>query len=65
MLPAPIARITVAPPVTMTRFAGTPSAADYALYPALAMYARYDRRRPELRLHDGIPGRVRAWMKPA
>jgi glutathione S-transferase len=41
---------------------GELSAADFALYPALAMAARYDKKRPELKLVDSIPTGLKAWM---
>ncbi len=42
---------------------GELSAADFALYPALAMAPRYDKKRPELGLAAAIPARLQAWMK--
>jgi glutathione S-transferase len=41
---------------------GELSAADFALYPALAMAARYDKKRPELELVASIPTGLKAWM---
>lgn len=42
---------------------GELSAADFALYPPLAMAARYDKKRPELELAASIPAALQAWMK--
>jgi len=41
---------------------GELSAADFALYPALAMAARYDKKRPELELVASIPTGLKARM---
>lgn len=39
-----------------------PSAADYALYPLLALLGRIDARLPEQDLQSLLPQRLRAWM---
>ena len=41
---------------------GGPTAADFALYPSLALLARYDGRNAELGLVDACPQRLRDWM---
>jgi glutathione S-transferase len=42
---------------------GAVSAADFALYPMLAMIARLELRKPDLDLSSHIGPRVREWMK--
>jgi len=42
---------------------GDLSAADFSLYPELALFARFEKRKPDLGLTDLFGPRLRAWMK--
>ncbi|MES2355880.1 MAG: glutathione S-transferase family protein [Pseudomonadota bacterium] len=42
---------------------GTPGAADFSLYPMIAVALRLELTEPDLAIRDGIGPRVRAWMK--
>jgi glutathione S-transferase len=42
---------------------GEPSAADFTLYPFLAMFPRFERREPELGLENLVGPKLRVWMK--
>jgi glutathione S-transferase len=43
--------------------AGPLSAADFTLYPLIALALRCERRKPDLALRERIPARVNAWMQ--
>ena len=43
--------------------AGAVSAADYALYPMIALALRCEKKRPDLALRERIPPRINAWMQ--
>ncbi len=43
--------------------AGELSAADFALYPTLALFRRFEKRRPDLGLTAAIPPKLAAWVK--
>jgi glutathione S-transferase len=43
--------------------AGPLSAADFALYPLIALALRCEKRKPDLALRERIPARVSAWMQ--
>ncbi len=42
---------------------GDPSAADFTLYPLVAILERIESRRPQYQVGDVIPGSLRGWMK--
>lgn len=44
-------------------FAGELSAADFTLYPMIALCLRMEKRKPDLDVHDAIGPKLRAWMK--
>jgi glutathione S-transferase len=43
--------------------AGSLSAADFTLYPMLAIALRCDKKKPDLSLRAALPPRITAWMK--
>jgi glutathione S-transferase len=43
--------------------AGPVSAADYTLYPLLALALRCERKKPDLALRAALPDRINAWMQ--
>lgn len=57
---APALTPSIAGPFVM---GATPTAADYALYPLLALLLRLDTRLPEIGLRALIPAPMSAWMK--
>jgi glutathione S-transferase len=42
---------------------GPVSAADFTLYPLIALALRCDKRKPDLGLRERLPGRIDAWMQ--
>jgi len=49
--------------LTTDWLAGELSAADFALYPTLALFRRFELRRPDLALSAAIPPKLAAWVK--